>query len=244
MLRQVEIGSVINRAKRRLGLQNTFEEDGYLQLLAEEGLRDTNATDAYAVSCETVEIDCNSARLPERYDELIGFQFGDGTTCSGCCHSTTIPVSPGGNQLVASCACWSFYTYSQYNVISHRPCGWYGNYFSIQNGFINFPSTITATEITVYFKGFNEDENGFMVFNLEQQRGLSAYMAYQYSLDKLNTGAYTESQNNKWLGEWKEQKNRLNGKEAIRKFKLRKQELSLIVNAIMMSKNYYLPYGC
>lgn len=245
MARQILADSIITRAKFRLGLQNTFEEDSYLLVLLEEGLRGTNATDVYTVQCATIDIDCGSAKLPDNYDELIGFQFGDGTTCSGCCHSSTVPAgSPGGDTLIFSCACWSFYTYSQYNAISHRPCGWYGHYFGIQNNHINFPSTITATEITVYYRGFNENDDGFMVFNEEQQRGLSAYMAYQYSLDKLNTGVYNPAQNQMWLAEWKSQKNWLNGKEAIRKFKLRKQELSMIVNAIMTSKRYYLPAGC
>lgn len=244
-MRQIEVGSVINRAKGRLGLQNTFEWDAYLQTLAEEGLRGTNATDVYAVSCETLEIDCGSAKLPDRYDELLYFQFGDGTGCSGCCtHATTNPTPPNENQVVV-CSCRGLYGYYYQNdIILHRgSCGWYGNYFTINAGHINFPSTITATQITVYFRGFNEDENGFMIFNEEQQRGLSAYMAWQYSTDKLNTGVYAPAQNIAWREEWKAQKNWLNGKEAIRKFKLHKEDLVLIANAVLSNK-HYSALGC
>lgn len=244
-MRKIAAESIINRAKRRLGLHNTFEEDGYLLSLLNEGLRGTNATDVYSINCATIEIDCGSAKLPDSYDELLYFQFGDGTGCSGCCHATQNPSPPGENQVVV-CSCRGLYGYYVQNdiILQHGSCGWYGNYFSINNGFLNFPSTITATEVTVYFRGFNEDCDGFMVFNEEQQRGLSAYIAYQYSLDKLNTGSYLPYQNTAWLKEWINQKNWLNGKEAIRKFKLQKPELTLIANAILMNKGYASIAGC
>lgn len=244
-MRKIEIGSIINRAKRRLGLQNTFEEDGYFELLAIESLRGTNATDVYTIQCATLDIDCGSAKLPDQYDQLLFFQFGDGTGCSGCCGANITPTA-GENQIIV-CTCRGLYGYFQQNniILQHgQTCGWYGNYFQIQNGFINFPSTITATQITVYYKGFNEDDDGFMVFSEEQQRGLSAYIAWQYSTDKLNTGIYTPQQNQAWQREWIAQKGWLNGKEAIRSFKLNKQNIMLLANAVLSNKNYYLPSSC
>lgn len=245
MPRKIIAESIINRAKRRLGIQNSFEDDGYIESLIQEALRGTNATDVYTIQCATLDIDCGSAKLPDNYDELLFFQFGDGTGCSGCCGANISPTV-GENQILI-CTCRGLYGYYQQNniILQHgMTWGWYGNYFQTQNGYINFPSTITATEITVYFKGFNEDDNGFIVFDESQQRGLSAYVAWQYSLDKLNTGAYLPAQNLQWKNEWIAQKKWLNGKEAIRKFKLTKQNIQLLANAVLSNRNYYIPYAC
>lgn len=225
---------LITRAKFRLGLENTSEHDLYLLKLAQEALRGLNASSTFTVSCETVEIECGSAKLPCQYDSLVGFVFNNCGACSGCCNGAVT----GGDALVAICECRTMYTYSQMDVISHRSYGWYGSYFAINGQFLTFPSTITATEVTIYYKGFNVDADGLMIIDEEVERGASAYMAAQFSLDRANTNppTYTPEQRSMWMAEWIAQKNYINGKKIIKDWKLQKGQISLIVNAIMINR--------
>lgn len=237
----VNIEQVITRAKFRLGLESTFEHNDYLKKLIEEAARGLNASSTYIVSCETKEIECGVAQLPDEYDSLVGFTFNNGGSCSGCCHATVDPNPPSENQIVV-CTCRDFYGVFNQNVIflQHGSCGWYGNYFAINGNYLTFPSTITATEVNIYFRGFNTDENGLMIIDEEQERGLSAYAAAQFSLDRANIipPAYTPEQRLRWTEEWKAQKKYVNGKQAIRNFKLQKNDIALIANAVLSNRRY------
>ena len=234
---------ILVRTKGRLRLMWMTENDLYLLKLLEEGARSLNASSAFTVQCVTREIDCNSAALPDNYDSLIGFSFNTASgECSGCCgHATTQP-DPSETQIVI-CTCRGFYGYySQNNIIlQHGSWGWYGNYFAINGNFLTFPSTITATEVTIYYRGFNTDDNGFMILDEELERGLSAYAAYQFATDYPES--YTPEQRQRWLAEWTAQKSFVNGKKAIRDFKLQKDNVSLLANAVLSNKRYYMLAG-
>lgn len=222
-------------AKFKLRLESTSEHDAFLEKMVNSAASKLNATGTYTIQCHEAHIDCNQAKLPDNYDILVGFQFaGDG--CSGCCGACT-----GGNALTAICECRSMYTYYQWDVISHRPCSWYGTYFSINGNFIHFPSTLTQDTIKIWYRGFNTDGNGLMILDEEQEECLACYAAYQFSVSYPES--YTPKQMDTWLNGYKGQKAWLNGKAKIREFKLQKPYITKVVNAIMINKNSY-GIGC
>lgn len=218
---------IVTRAKMRLRLMETSEHDLEILKLIEEGARGLNASSTYKISCHEAEIDCNKAKLPDCYESLEYFCVNG---CCGNCTSPpeTIPPTP------VVCSCPSVFYFSKSALINSgcddNSCGWYGNYFYIQNGYIYFSSTVTATSLKIWYVGFNVDENGLMVINEECERGLSAYAAFQFASSRPE--AY-QSQIGLWNAEWVAQKRYINGKKIIREFKLQKADISLLVNATM-----------
>lgn len=235
---------IITRAKFRLRLADTTEHDLYLLRLIEEGARGLNASSTFTVQCKTVEIDCASAKLPDSYDSLIAFSFNNNGSCSGCCGAATVDPTPPSDTQIVICSCRGLYgVYTQNNIIlQHGTYGWYGNYFSINGNYLVFPSTITATQVTIYYRGFNQDDDGMMILDEELSRGLSAYAAGQFATDFQES--YTPEQRARWLQEWKDQMGKVNSKKSIREFKLQKDDISLLCNAILSNKRYYTFAGC
>lgn len=241
----VTTDSVINRAKMRLRLMDNTEPDVDLERYIQEAARQLKTIMTFVVSCETVPIDCGAAKLPDQYYDLLWFSFPCGSgSCSGCCGAaTTLPTPPSENQVVV-CSCRGLYGFYQQNdiILQHGSWGWYGNYFKINGNYLTFPSTITQTEITIYYKGFNVDKDGLMIIDIEAVRALSAYAAYQYA--DSTPEAYTPFQINRWNNEWINQMNMLNGRSEIKKYKLDKPQISLIANAVLSNKRYSGIYPC
>jgi nitrite reductase/ring-hydroxylating ferredoxin subunit len=224
----INVDQVITRTKARLRLMETTEADAYINLLIDEAARGLNAENTKTIQCEDVEIDCGRAKLPDNYSELYFFML-DGGCCNGCSH-TDAPEPTPPNFLY--CSCPSIYYYDKSAMIGDN-CDWYGNAFYIQNGYIFFPSTNTATHVKVYFYGFNV-KDGMMVVSDDQERALSAYAAFQYANEYPES--YTPEQRRNWNAEWVAQKNWLNGNKILKEFKLQKPQISLIANAVLINR--------
>ncbi len=230
----VNAQQIVVRAKSRLRLMETSEQDSYLHKLIEEGARGLNASSTYKISCHEAEIDCHKAKLPCSYDSLEFFKV------NGCCGNCTQPIATIPPTPVI-CTCPPLFYYDKAALMQgDKNCGWFGNYFYIQNGFIYLPSSTTATKIDIWYRGFNVDEDGFMLLDEELERGLSAYAAYQFAVSYPE--AYTPEQRATWNNEWVNQKKYVNGKKIIREFKLQKPQISLLVNAVI-SNNRRGGYG-
>jgi hypothetical protein len=213
---KISIDSVIDSAKFNLGLRDTTYADADLERLIDEGSRHMGKLSGFIISCETVEIDCAKAKLPDRCTEIICFSFPNQDGCSGCCNFSFDPATESNPwPPTTNCGCFQYYVRNR-NVLTEfcnagaSACGWnqwtdLG--FDTQNGYLVFPSTITATEVKVWFRGWNEDEDGIMVLDVMDERGLAAYASYKYASAGQNIKAYTPMQVKGWQQEWIAQKN-------------------------------------
>ncbi len=225
---------IVVRTKGRLRLMETSEHDSYLLKLIEEGARGLNSSATYKIQCCEVDIDCNKAKLPDSFESLEYFCI------DGCCgNCTTVPVTVPPTPVV--CSCPSVFFYSKQALMNggcdeDGSCGWYGNYFYIQNGYIYFSSTVTADTVKIWYRGFNTDSDGLMIVDEECERGLSAYAAFQFASSYPE--AYAPEQRSAWNNEWVAQKRYINGKKVIREFKLSKPYISLLVNGQLVNHRY------
>lgn len=206
---KISIDSVIDNAKFRLGLRDTSYADADLERLIDEGCRHLLKLSNYVISCETISIDCAKAELPTGFTELICFSFTSGG-CSGCC--TWAGENPQVNPITGNCGCYQYY-FANRNVLTEF-CGMGGNAcamgmngYAMQGGYLCFPSTITETEVKVWFRGMNSDSDGIMIIDDMDERGLAAYAAYNYATAGQNYKAYDRNQVRGWKDEWVAQKN-------------------------------------
>lgn len=193
---KVSIDSVIDHAKFRLGLRDTTYADADLERLIDEGARQMGNLSGIVINCTTLDIDCSKAELPASYTEVICFMFlGEG--CSGCCQNFSFdPATEPNPYPPTTCTCSNYYVYNR-NVLTEfcgmgvNACGFEGG-FAIQGGFLCFPSTVTATQVKVWYRGWNQDEDSIMILDELDQRGLSAYAAYMYASAGQNYKAYPQ----------------------------------------------------
>ncbi len=213
---KISIDSVIDAAKFRLGLRDSTYPDADLERLIDEGARHMNKISNFIISCETLDIDCAKAKLPDNCSEVICFSFPEGSGCSGCCNFSFDPATESNPYPpTTNCGCFQYYVRNR-NVLTEfcnngaSACGWnlgadFG--FDTQNGYLIFPSSVTATSVKLWFRGTNIDEFGIMVLGDMDERGLSAYAAYMYASAGQNIKAYQPQQVRDWKQEWIAQKN-------------------------------------
>jgi hypothetical protein len=238
MSRIISIKSVINSAKFTLGLESTTHADAWLEKLINEAAIHTNKLDNYFVSCETVDIDCARAKLPENFMDLICFSFPNVSGCSGCCSINHDPEGDSSQNML--CGCSQYFVrdravLSEFCGLGATAC-FAGNYFDTQNGYLSFPSTITATEVRLWYRGLNEDENGLMVITEIQERGLAAYAAYKYALRHSSPpmAKYTPFQVREYKTEWANQKGWVTGMAQQTDFQAHKAAFAAIAKAIII----------
>lgn len=199
---QISIESVITRAKRRLGLMDTTLADSELEALIHECARHFDAVNSYVVTCATVDVDCDKAPLPDNCSEVLCIQPVSQTECTDCTG--------------CSCSCGTYYFINR-NVLTNfcglggRGC-YGGNWFDVQGGYIVLPSSSNVTSLKIYYRGLNTDENGIMILDDFQERGLSAYAAYQYATSGQNWRNYSPQQMALWQKESTAQINKIRGK--------------------------------
>lgn len=230
----VNIEQVIAQARMLLRLMDTQENAEYLQTLIESAARyRLNATNTFTIQCETAAIECNKAELPQNWESLEFFKLNP-VGCSGCCQG--VDLIPGHNDPAPNnaCACPSVYYYNKAAVVNDDDCGWYNNYFYIQGNHIYFPSNTTATEVKIYYRGYNTDSEGFMLIDEETMECLAFYAAWQYAL--IFEEAYTKEQRATWERLWWAGKAVIDGRRIIREFILQKPQISLIVNAQLIQR--------
>lgn len=247
----VSIEQVINRTKNRLRLRNT-ENDPYLEKLINEGCGHLGAWRTQDVSCETLKIDCFKAKLPDFYKEFLAAQFPIGTCSCGCnsCEGLTgdalaeavLSTGCGCNN---GCPVWYVHSGVLTNFAGRgAPCGIYTNFFNIDGGYVVLPSTTTATEVKIWFRGMNVDSQGIMVIYEEWERGLSAYAASQFAVDYQEL--YTPEQRRAWSNEWNAQKAKQVGSDHIDRFNLDSNYIMRLMHSIIVNTEiqgvYNLPF--
>lgn len=226
----VNIQQVITRAKSMLRLMDSQENEEELQTMINSAARyRLHATNTYTVQSEDVDVEDHQASLPENYSNLYFFELSPSGCC--CCGGNTEALGLPANYYCRSCP--SIYFYDKSAVMGNN-CGWYGDYFYIQNNQIILPQNSNATSVKVYYDGFNTDSKGLMLIDEEQEEALAAYAAWQYALTYEEK--YTREQRLEWKQMWQGQSGVLRGKRILRQFKLQKPQISLLVNAVLANQ--------
>ena len=233
---KVCIDSVIDATKFRLGLRDTSMADADLERLINQAALHLDANETYVIVCDTIDVECQKAKLPDGFIELICLKI-DGE-CNGTC-GCEINFNPETDQNPSSlgCSCSPYYSIDR-NVLTQfcdwgYNCGTNANVFDIQNGYIVFSSTFTATSVKIWYRSYNMDENGLMVLDEYWERGLSAYAAYQYAMSGMNYKMYPQAA--QWQREWTAQVNKIRGKSAQRDHRQHKGLFASIARAILVS---------
>jgi hypothetical protein len=239
---KIDIEQVITRTKFRLGLQDTTSNDGYLQMLIEEAARHLDTVDSYVVTCEDIDVDCSKAKLPDNLSILLCMKLLDPINVD-CVQQPYDPETDtaSSNNIYNCCTSGTFWIPSR-DVLTDF-CGLgsgfagqpFGNVFDTQNGYILFPSWLTVNKIRIWYKGLNVDENGLMILDDFEERGLSAYAAYQFASSGQNAKSYTPQQIALWQREATAQINKIRGKSAQMDHRKHKGKFAAIARAFLIN---------
>ena len=238
---KIAIDQVITLAKQYLGLEETTKADAILRKYINMAARRLDSRATYVISCETIDIDCDKAKLPDNTIEVISFRF-PGVTCSGCCAASpnTTPGTLGVN-MNPQCGCPVWYIPNRDVLTDWNGYGanaaWSTSYFSFdtQAGYIYFPSTVTATQVQVYYRGYNEASNGIMMIEEYWEDGLASFAAFKYASSGTNPLKYTTDQRRGWNQTWVKQKGFIRGTENVIDSRAHKADLSAIARAVLMN---------
>lgn len=236
---KVSIDSVIDAAKFRLGLRDTTMADADLERLVNEGAMHIDSVDSYAISCVVLDVDCGRALLPEGFVELICMNIYGQSSCSGCCEPINFNPAVDQNPTSISCTCPQYFVANR-NVLTEfcgmgASCGMMSNSYDIQGGYIVFPSNFSASQVQVWYRTYNMDDDGIMILDEYWQRGLSAYAAYMYAMAGQNIKNYMPQQLSMWQQEWTAQVNKIRGKSAQRDHRQHKASFAAIARAILLN---------
>jgi len=202
---------------------------------------DSRAT--YKISCETIDIDCYKAKLPSNTIEVIAFRFPDiNGACSGCCggNPNTTPGTLDVN-MSPQCGCPMWYVADR-NVLTNwnglgANAAYIDGYFSYdtQSGEIYFPSTLTATTVQIYFRGYNQDSNGIMLIEEYMEDAIACFAAHKYATSGANARKYTPDQIDRWSRTWAKQKGYIRGTENLIDHRQHKADASAIARAVLVN---------
>jgi hypothetical protein len=231
---KIDIESVITEAKGLLGLENTTKWDAWLEKKINQGALHLNNLDTYAISCGTFDVECTKIHIPQA-TEIIAIKNTISTECcTGLCQVIADENSVDGRFM--QCGCNGTYFIADRNVLTNfngNGC-FGGNVFSFENGYINLPSNSTLTEAKVWYRGYNEDEDGIMVIDELQERGLAAYAAFKFASSGTHFSKYDRMQIVEWKKDWVSQKSFLGGKAQQNDFRQNKGKFAAIARAILI----------
>jgi hypothetical protein len=99
-------------------------------------------------------------------------------------------------QIVSDCVDENGDNYYYDNFRFNGNCMWESNAkrFKIQNGYIIFPSNIEATQVDMYYIGYNIDDNGFIILMKAHEAYYFRYALYWFGLH-ISDARYKEFKN-------------------------------------------------
>ena len=226
----ISINQIITATKSRLRLMGTSEYDPELRAIINRTAKQLIAKDHFVVKCKTAEIEyCATGNKAPVEDNLISFNFinEDGEDDVSC-------VCAGQGINGCSCQCPLYFTFipAVYALIIAQGCtAWYGNnWFTLNGGYIEMPSTVNAWGIKYYYNGLNT-EDGLMVFREDQERGLSAQAAYTFAIQYPER--FTPMQINAWNNEWLAQHAYLSSQKTISDWRNDRDLLRGVLNSVI-----------
>ena len=240
---KIPIAQTITLAKTYLGLMETTRNDTVLEKFCNMAAMRIDARNTYKISCETIDIDCYRATLPSNTIEVISFRFPDlSGGCSGCCggNPNTTPGTLDVN-MSPQCGCPMWYVADR-NVLTDwnglgANASWVGNFFSYdtQAGILVFPTTLTATSVQVYFRGYNQDSNGIMLIEEYMEDAIACFAAYKFATSGMNARKYTPKQISDWSRLWAKQRNHIRGTENLIDHRQHKADASAIARSVLIN---------
>lgn len=233
---KTDIATIINRARRRLGLQHTTMHEADLRQLANEGLEQLQVLENYTVSCEIINIECGRGDLPEFCDFVLAISPVPTSTGSCCLCSGSETLLAASTLNTRSCGCSTYYVSDSSILMAMSECGTScssaTNIYYTQGGQLILRSS-AGGQMKIYYWGKNVDGNGIMIAKEDYIRGVSAYVAFQFASSGSNFNKYNYRQINDWRKEWTSQKTNLQGLSQKEYFKANKARFAAIANAIV-----------
>ena len=237
---KIDIESVITEAKGLLWLEDTTKWDAQIEKKINQGALHLNNLNTYTISCGTFDVECAKIYLPQA-TEIIAIKNTISTQCcTGAC-SVVYDEFSVDNRFM-QCGCNGTYYIADRNVLTDflgNGC-FAGNVFSFEGGYINLPSNTTLTEAKVWYRGYNEDEDGIMIIDELQERGLAAYAAFMFAISGTHYGKYAPRQVQKWEQIWTNQKAFLGGKAQQDDNRQNKGKFAAIARAILIDPRQVL----
>lgn len=233
---RTDISAIINRARRRLGLEQTTMHEATLRQYADEGVNHLQLLDNYIVSCEIVTIECGKGDLPEFCDSVIAVSpvSNDDGSCCLCSGEEQLQSLTGLN--TRTCACLPFYVSDSSVLMQMNSCGVgcgssVNIYYTQGSKIILNPNA--EGQLKIYFRSRNVDSDGIMIVDEDWVRGVSAYVAYQFASSGSNFNKYNYRQIKGWEAEWVAQKSYWQGVSQKKYTHANKARFAAIANAIV-----------
>lgn len=227
----ISIDEVLVRTKAQLRLLNTSEQDDYLLLMINEGLRHLDALTLCVKRQCTLDIVDNKAELPKGFQKLLGMRF---------INTSLQPVIIDGVEVPKSLPSYSSVFYVDTAFLNNCNCSTYGfaNYTStaqIVNNTLHFNSNnIESGTIQVAFMGLNVNEEGQLLIYEEYERALSSYACYMFVM--AYNDIYAIGLADRYYEIWKAQKAWIKGGAWKDEFFRTKKEISSFVNALVIDQ--------
>lgn len=232
------IAEVINRTRRRLGLEHTTMHEAYLRELVNEGVSELGVLENYIVSCEIIDIECGKGTLPEFCDQVIAIAPVRNSSGSCCLCSGEAQLQALSVLNTRTCSCLPYYVSDSSILLEMSNCGGScgssTNIYYTQNGQLILRSSAEG-RMKIFYSGKNVDSDGVMYIDADYMRGVSAYAAYQFAKSGANFNKYPYRLIKDWEVEWVAQK--INKKSISQKkyTKANKARFAAIANAIVTS---------
>lgn len=236
---KINIAQVVNSAKGELLLMDTTLADAFLEKKINEAAMHINSLKQFSVNCRVLDIDCYEAELPFEAERIIAIQLvpADGSSCCALCENNPEPLEDRVNISACLTSCGAIWTADR-NVLTGLnglgvPSCFNSNTYFAQNGYLKLPSTVTATQVKVWYYGYNTDEDGIMILDELQERALYSYACWRYALAHFKS--YSSEQRREWKKDWVSQKNWLGGKAFKDDSRLNKAKFAAIASAMVVS---------
>jgi len=163
---KTDIATIINRARRRLGLQHTTMHEADLRQLANEGLEQLQVLENYTVSCEIINIECGRGDLPEFCDFVLAISPVPTSTGSCCLCSGSETLLAASTLNTRSCGCSTYYVSDSSILMAMSECGTNcssaTNIYYTQGGQLILRSS-AGGQMKVYYWGKSNRKNNMVV---------------------------------------------------------------------------------
>lgn len=229
----IAIEQILTATKLLLELKTTTEHDADLRYYINIGATQLFATGTRSLMCKVVDIDCYKAEVDE---DFLFFSFADEDSISHTC---------GG---VSPCSCPTFYYFTPpadfaYFKASGYNFGSCANLFTWNNGYLHFPTTVTATKLTYYYLGLSQDCDGYMILQPEYEVALSHFAAYKFVSTANRITKYPPELRKLLWATWLSQYNRLTSEKFAREFKKNKDVIRSMMSKSLTYYKYDKPSG-
>lgn len=209
----IDVKQVITSAKLQLRIESA-DMDAWFEKLANEGVRHLDSLNLWVKKVMVLDVKDNAVRLPDNFRRIIALRLGADGDCTQAMY-VELPF-------IKQCGC------SQ-TVDTLDSTG----IFEIQGNQIVFHNDIDATQVTLAYFGFRE-EDGLLQIEDDYERALTAYICWKYTV--ANFQEYPPNVQQHYMMEWAAQKKWIKSNEVYDHFKRTKRQVAEVVKALLTDK--------